>query len=899
MKRALLLFFFLSLSLQVAWATHNRAGEITYRHLGNLTYEIIITTFTDPASSQADRCTLDVDFGDGFQETVYRSNGGKSLNLCSQYQQAQDGEIIKTGIKKNVYRTTHTYAGPGVYVISMLDPNRVENIQNIPNSVSIPFFLKSTLVISATAGNNSSPKLTFLPVDRACVQTPFYHNPGAIDPEGDSLSYSLSVCYGDNGNPINGYVNPDQVDPGPNNNLTIDAHTGTLSWIAPPSQGEYNVCILIEEWRTDSLSGQVIKVGDVLRDMQISVGPCQNDVPVFDPLNDICVIAGDTLLQEVKVTDPGDLITLTATGSPFELSISPAEFDQPSISADSILDTLVWNTQCEHIRKSAYQITFKAEDNKQLTPLVNFESLFIRVVGPPSETYSATPIGNSIRVDWSANPCDNAVGYRIYRRKDSTNFLPSACVTGVPPSTGYQLVDFVSGFNNNSYLDTDKGKGLLHGHKYCYMVTAVYPDGAESIATGQFCAELRKDVPVITRVSVNQTSTTSGSDSITWAKPTELDDSVQFTGPYYYNIYRRTAGQSGSTLIGVTDTVTSIDNLDTVWVDFNLNTQENQYEYRVELISIPTTQGVVGLTQWASSVWASTSPLDEALTISWNFNVPWTNSAYEVYRLNPDSGMFELLDTVNTQSYLDTALKNGVEYCYKIRSIGSYSTKGFIDPILNFSQETCGIPEDTVKPCNPPDVVINAACDLDQTYLNWQNPNQSCADDVAFYRIYFTPELGGEYEFLYETANSEETSFERLNQTSIAGCYAITSIDSSGNESNLGEKFCVDNCPNYELPNVFTPGGDGFNDFFVPFPYKYVESIDLKIYNRWGNLVFQTTNPDIQWDGTDITTGEKVVSGTYFYVCDVNEIRLTGIETRTLKGNVTILNQAQQTPVQN
>ena len=86
----------------------------------------------------------------------------------------------------------------------------------------------------------------------------------------------------------------------------------------------------------------------------------------------------------------------------------------------------------------------------------------------------------------------------------------------------------------------------------------------------------------------------------------------------------------------------------------------------------------------------------------------------------------------------------------------------------------------------------------------------------------------------------------------------------------------MDNCPFYELPNAFTPNGDGANDLFIPFPFRFIESIDIKIYNQWGNLVHQNTDPNINWDRTN-ENNEVLSDGVYFYVCRVNERRVSGI----------------------
>ena len=90
-----------------SYSTHNRAGEITYKQLSDLTYEITITTFTY-VLSQADRDFLDVDWGDGTVSTAARVD---KIQLPNYYQ-------------RNKYKIQHTYPGPGIYKIVVQDPNR-------------------------------------------------------------------------------------------------------------------------------------------------------------------------------------------------------------------------------------------------------------------------------------------------------------------------------------------------------------------------------------------------------------------------------------------------------------------------------------------------------------------------------------------------------------------------------------------------------------------------------------------------------------------------------------------------------------------------------------------------------------------------------------------------------
>lgn len=67
--------------------------------------------------------------------------------------------------------------------------------------------------------------------------------------------------------------------------------------------------------------------------------------------------------------------------------------------------------------------------------------------------------------------------------------------------------------------------------------------------------------------------------------------------------------------------------------------------------------------------------------------------------------------------------------------------------------------------------------------------------------------------------------------------------------------------------NVFTPDdeGDDFNKVFK-IEVEGHEEYEIKIYNRWGELVFEGTDPEISWDGTIMNKGTKCPQGTYFYI---------------------------------
>ena len=896
--RYVLLIFLMMLSTGVM-ATHNRAGEITYKWKSGSTYIITVTTYTKESSATADRCSLTVKFGDNSSQDVPRSNG-----VFNQQANCRIGESLGDDIKKNEYTVEHTYpAGTGTYLISVEDPNRNLGILNIPVSVQQFFYLESELIIFGVGGApNSSPILTNPPVDVGCRTHPFEHNPGAVDFDlqqngtSDSLSYRLIHCKGQNGVDISGYKYPDEIAAGPNNVLTIDPLVGTLEWHAPQQAGEYNVAILIEEWRR--INGIVVKVGSVLRDMQIEIYECNNQQPKLQNISDECIVAGTNYSKTISASDPDEFnhIRLFATGDPFFVQSSPATFIN-AVGQGNVSSNFVWNTDCSHVRTYPYQTVYQAKDSNEFDfghiSLSDYEVEWYTVIAPRVENPLAVPVASNIELTWDVAYCQNAIGYRLYRREGETGWTPGACETGVPSNIGYSLLADISDITTSSYVDDNNGQGLVHGIKYSYLIYYYFEDGSESIASVEFGTELKLDIPIVTMVSVNSTSVSTGSDSVRWAHPIDFDK-INYPGPYQYKLFRKGL-LDDYTEVWASPIEADFEDIDTVFVDQNLNTEEIAYTYKLEMYNDGTP---IGNTRPTPTPFLNTYPLDNRLVLIWDADVPWDNYEVIIYKLNPVTSQYEIIDTTENDFYVDSNLVNGREYCYYVRTVGEYSVSELIKPIFNNSQKTCGVPEDKQAPCPPQSPVADANCELFDLELTWQNPNLVCdtVDDVVSYNLYFRPFLTGEYELLDQIPDPDETSYSITDAASIAGCYVITAVDSFQNESGYSDSLCVDNCPEYILPNVFTPGGDGYNDFFIPLPYRYVDKIDLKIFNRWGEIVFESNDPNIRWDGTHKNGGERVPAGTYFYVCEVFEIRLRGIIPRVLKGHVTLLNQEKEYP---
>ncbi len=868
MKRYTIFILLLFAFAKSGLATHQRAAEITYKHIEGLTYQFTVTMYTRTSSPADDyRDSIPIVWGDGLVEMIPRI----------------DFYPLGNDISFNRYVGKHTYAGPGAYTISVEDPNRNNGVVNIPNSVNVPMFIDSYLVINPFLGYNNSVKLLNSPIDEGCVGKPFYHNPGAFDEDGDSLSYKLVVCKGANGKDIPGYSFPKA-----SSLFTLDSVTGDLIWENPILQGEYNVAFLTQEWR------QGILIGYVRRDMQITIVSCANEPPVIVPLHDTCVQAGDTLRFSVRAYDPDSSnLTLTAFGGPFEQTVNPAYiFPDPAEGKDEVTATFVWPTNCSHVKKGAYSVGFKVKDSGFPIGLATFENVLVKVVAPAPENLDAHALGNGINLHWNKSVCANATGYRVYRKEDSTAWQHGECETGVPAYTGFRLIGTLSDRNDTVFRDDQQGAGLVTGQKYCYRVIAFFADGAESYASNQTCAALKRDVPIITHVTNLKDRPTKGFARVDWVKPDALD-TLQFPPPYLFKLYRGEGySLNNPQLIRVFQGGT-----DTLWVDslINLNAMKNAVSYRVDMES--ETAGFIGSSQPASSIFLSIQPADKRLRLSWNAQTPWRNTRYVVYRKNIQTHVFDSIAGTTQTYYQDKGLQNDQNYCYLIKSVGGYTLDGLVNPIVNYSQIACAVPNDVVAPCAPFDTVSTDCSQIENTLKIWMAPEDSCFYDLKSYYVYYASP-GSELTLIdsLDGDHADTVYYLHHNLSSVVGCYAARAVDTVGNLSDLSPMVCVnyDACPQYELPNVFTPNGDGVNDKFTPMhslsdnPKSTVDHIDMVILNRWGRVVFSTHEPMINWDGTNKFSHKKCPDGVYFYTCEVYYKGNDGFHKQHLQGSVSI-----------
>jgi gliding motility-associated-like protein len=892
------------------FATHNRAGEITYEQIGDLTIRITIKTYTK-ATSPVDRDSLVVIWGDGTFSSVPRING------------SGDGELIAPDIKLNLYSGIHTYPGRSTYTLSFMDHNRTGGIQNVnwPNSVDVPIYVATTLTFfnPQFQGYNNSAILLQPPIDEACLHQRFIHNPNAYDPDGDSLAFELGIPLSDKDLEVPIYEFPDEVAPGPNNNVYFDEKTGEFIWDAPQRAGEYSIAIKIKEYRNGVL------INTIIRDMQIHVVECDNRPPVVNAPKKLCVIAGEEIDIDVVVDDPdeGQRVRLFAFGGPLILDYKPATFTTESgYHFPPHPGNFRWKTECEHISPTDYSVVFKGEDDYFQSPmeiagLVDLKTLLIHVSGPPPINLQADGNRTSISLHWDKPyACDTALanyfrGFTIWRKRAPEFFTIDSC--GVDLSDyGYEIVAYnQQQFDDDGYFYVDEE--VEKGTTYCYRITAefalVSPGGnpynrVQSLPSVEVCQQIRRDVPLITHVTVDNTDNSSGQITVRWEPPLADDlDTLENPGPYRYQLLRASGigNMSFQEVGGASFNSTTFSGLSAYsqYTDQNLNTSGEAYNYAI-LFFVGGSSTPYDMSQDASSVYLSINPSDRKNILKWEAKVPWEIYQSIIYRRNDVSGLFDTVGITTKQEFTDTGLENEKSYCYYIETLGTFGIADLPSPLINLSQIKCGTPIDTFPPCTP---VLNVSTNCDElgpgepideliSSLSWHFNNGECTDssDIVQYQVFYISNLSKDTILLAEINDIEEKRLEHLITDQAGGCYFVIATDRSGNVSERSEIICAELCPDYELPNVFTPNNDNANDIFRPYPYKFITQIDMKIATRWGNVVFETNDPEINWDGRDLN-GNELGEDTYYYTCDVFGTGPGGelIKVKELKGHITLI----------
>lgn len=257
--------------------------------------------------------------------------------------------------------------------------------------------------------------------------------------------------------------------------------------------------------------------------------------------------------------------------------------------------------------------------------------------------------------------------------------------------------------------------------------------------------------------------------------------------------------------------------------------------------------------------------------------------SYTLLRSSPlPAGPFDSVAVIETSEkiidYTDEVNASENPYYYKLQAIN------YCDQIVDLSGNTAGT------------ILLNAAMDGTNVNLSWTDYHDWLGS-VESYSVERRYSDENDFQIIAEADNQFTESFDdRINQNlSAEVCYRITALEGAGNliqpvpavsRSNIE---CIRLEINIEFAfEAFVPGASD-NNTFGPSRMDFIpDYFNFKIFNRWGNLVFQSTDPyNPRWDGS-FKGGDYVPQGVYRYQLEYKDENGKAI---IIHGNVTVVRQ--------
>jgi gliding motility-associated-like protein len=244
----------------------------------------------------------------------------------------------------------------------------------------------------------------------------------------------------------------------------------------------------------------------------------------------------------------------------------------------------------------------------------------------------------------------------------------------------------------------------------------------------------------------------------------------------------------------------------------------------------------------------SASNIGNGVQLSWpsppNINIPF----YELKK-SVNSGSYQLLEEPVANNFTDNNSPGENRFCYKVDYIeqcGNLSANGI---------EACIIQLEGSMSSD------NIASLQWTPYIGWSN-------GVSEYQIAKLDAEGNTIRMF--TVNTSTTFTDTSNDPTIQRVtYQVTAIPNSpGINSVQSNQITLLKEPNIFFPSAFTPNNDNLNDEFKVIG-QYIKAFRMKIFNRWGELVFTSDNINQGWDGN--FRGKAQPEGTYAIVCELTD----------------------------
>lgn len=856
MKKTLTLLFGLLATLS-AFATHIAGGELYYEYLGAGAggadrYRVTMKLFRECSSVGASLNGESVNIGVYSSANLVRV---VTLQLTQQFtgnpptiQHVQGSNpclnpdpvsCYQVGTYSGVLEIARNLEG---YTLSWIRYTRMDNIENVSgNGWGATFVTRIPGSGTMPTGNNSSPRFLDRDTTIACKSTGLNLSYKANDPDGDSLVYKFTNAFDGVGGSA---TDPNPAPPGVlqlnslsykspytglkplGPNVTINSKTGDLEGNAPATPGKYVVCVLVEEWRNG------VKISEHRKDFILSIGDCSISAADLDPDKWSC--DGYTWTFENKSTASNITSYLWQFGDGGTSSQASPTHTYATANVYKVKLFVVAQGGC----------TDSAEMNLHVFP--GFQTKFTTVgkcFQSPIQFKDATTTAFGTVNSWRWNFGDGSTSADTATHKDTAWKYPTA---------GNYAVTLIS---TNS--------------KGCTDTTVVNVEVSDKPAINlPFRDTLICSIDTLPLIA---TSATPGA-TFSWTPNYNIlnaNTGNPLVFPKDTTRYRVTVTESGcvdtaSILVNVLDFITvdlgkdsSICLSDT----FRLKPVSHALSYQwtastgevVASVKYPLVQPLT-TTKYVVNANLGKCPAKDSVTIT---PVPYPKAVVS-------------LDTT-TICYGDTAqlhstYQGAFFFWTPLDSMRNATT---LNPIVRpiktttyilTATDTVGCPKpvsDTIVVGVIPPVVVFAGNDTSVVRgepLQF-NATSNFTSNTAYL---WSPSTG-----LSNTTISNPVG--TLNITTDSIRYRVTVTLPEG---CVGEDYIVvkvfKTAPEIFVPSGFTPNGDGRNDILRAITVGIRKLDYFRVFNRWGQLIFETNDVSKGWDGT--VSGTPQASGTFVFM---------------------------------
>lgn len=710
-------------------------------------------------------------------------------------------------------------------------------------------------------GHNSSAVFNLKDTSLVCYETNFVLDFSATDKDEDSLSYEFAPAY-DGGDFTSSQDQTPPAQPPYNNvnynlfvgysgveplgeNVTINPRTGLISGIAPDVPGRYVVNVLVKEWR----NGKLISTHQ--KDFIMRVESCNIPQALLDPSYQTC--DGYNLMFQNK--SPSDIITSYYW-----------DFGDPSSNADT---------------------------SNSPTPEYIFKD---------TGTYRVTLITNK------GEQCSDTA---ITIAKVYPGFFPDFTITGSCVLNPYQFTDLTSSRYGKvdswrwdfGDITTDEDSSNLPNPLYQYP-TPQTADVRLIVTNSKGCIDtIVKPVTIADRPSIAlafsdtlicsvdslKLSASSGTASavFTWSPINNIlaEDSPEPTvypktsTVYYVTVNEKGCTNTDSVLVRVTDEVS-----------LNLGSDTT--------ICLSDTIQLQPQTNALYFSWSPSSTLDDPAARNPNVT-PVADTRYQV---TASVGSCNATDAINVKviPYPEADAGNDVSICYgKTTTLNA----NIVASSFNWSPTISLLQENTLTPVAGPQSTTSYVL----TVTDVQGCPKPVYDTITVHVVPPVPafagndttivanqplQLNGSGGAIYTWSPATGMDNPNIANPVVVLGPQYDSVRYTLNVSTPEGCSATDQMtvtvyrtqPEIFIPNAFTPNGDRLNDVLRPKIVGMKQFSYFRVFNRWGVMLFSTTQDGQGWDGT--YSGNPQPAGTYVFIAQA--VDYTG-KTVTKKGSVVLI----------